>query len=180
MSGEDRGPAARYRVRIAGCDFAVSIRERDGAFQVSLGEDLLRRVDLVEVVSGRYALEIDGRVHDVAALPAAGGTAVPGRYSVTLDGETYLAEVDRHIPGSRSAAPVPAGRSEEVRSPMPGLLVAVQAAPGAQVAPGQPLIIMEAMKMQMEIRAPRAGTVRLVHVTPGEEVATGRLLVTLE
>jgi 3-methylcrotonyl-CoA carboxylase alpha subunit len=63
---------------------------------------------------------------------------------------------------------------------MPGLLVAVQVAAGAEVALGQPLIIMEAMKMQMEIRAPRAGRVRQVHVTAGEEITGGRLLVTLE
>jgi len=63
---------------------------------------------------------------------------------------------------------------------MPGLLVALHVSEGAEVALGQPVIILEAMKMQMEIRAPHAGTVRQVHVAPGQEVAGGQLLVTID
>jgi len=62
---------------------------------------------------------------------------------------------------------------------MPGLLLAVPVDQGAQVVAGQPLAIMEAMKMQMEIRAPHAGTVRRVHVSPGQELAAGQLLISM-
>ncbi len=48
------------------------------------------------------------------------------------------------------------------------------------VVAGQPLIIMEAMKMQMEIRATHAGVVREVRVAPGQDVAGNDLLVTVE
>ena len=62
---------------------------------------------------------------------------------------------------------------------MPGLVVAVLAAEGASVAAGQPLVTMEAMKMQMELRAPAAGVVRKVHVASGAEVSGGQVLVTI-
>ncbi len=179
MSEERRGPVTRYHVQIAGADIDVGIRESDGAFLVSLGA-ATHRADLVEVVPGRYALEVDGRSHDLTVLDGVPGGPALRRYSLTLDGETHLAEVVRGTPGAGSAAATPAPRPGEVRSPMPGLLLAVQVVPGAEVALDQPLIIMEAMKMQMEIRSPRAGRVRQVHVTPGEEVAGGRLLVTLD
>ena len=44
---------------------------------------------------------------------------------------------------------------------------------------GQPLIILEAMKMENEIRSPRAGTVKAIHVVPGESVEQGKVLITL-
>jgi biotin carboxyl carrier protein len=63
---------------------------------------------------------------------------------------------------------------------MPGLVVAIQAQPGTAVAAGEALIIMEAMKMQMEIRAPHAGVVREVRVAPGQDVAGNDVLATLD
>jgi len=63
---------------------------------------------------------------------------------------------------------------------MPGLIVAVQAGPGSRVEQGAVVVIMEAMKMQMEIRAPRSGHISVILVKPGEEVAKGQILATLK
>lgn len=179
MSVESQGPAKRYHVQIAGDEIEVGVREKDGALLVSLG-GVTHQADLIEVVPGRYMLVLDGRSHDLTVLGDTFGGPALRRYSLTVDGEAHQAEVGRHGPHVGRAATTSALHPGEVRSPMPGLLVAVQVAAGAEVALGQPLIIMEAMKMQMEIRAPRAGRVRQVHVTAGEEITGGRLLVTLE
>lgn len=186
--------AKRYRVRLGEEEIEVSIQdagaqEAAGTLLVSAG-GATHRVEMVEIVPGRYSFMVDARGHDLMALDAGGGTVGSGtaepeagfrRVSLTIDGETYVAEVGRwSASGARRRAAASASRSGEVRSPMPGLLVSVQVSEGAEVALGQPLIIMEAMKMQMEIRAPHAGTVRRVHVAPGEEISGGRLLVTLD
>lgn len=71
------------------------------------------------------------------------------------------------------------GRSE-VRAAMPGKVVQVLAAPGADVIAGDGLLTLEAMKMQNEVRAPRDGRVKTVHVEPGATVSSGQVLVTLE
>jgi biotin carboxyl carrier protein len=63
---------------------------------------------------------------------------------------------------------------------MPGLIVAVQVGPGSHVEQGAVVVIMEAMKMQMEIRAPRPGHISVISVKPGEEVAKGQILATLK
>ena len=68
----------------------------------------------------------------------------------------------------------------EVRATLPGLIVTVAVASGDEVAEGQPLLTIEAMKMQNEVRAPRAGRVIKVEVAPGETVATGAGLLRLE
>ncbi len=68
----------------------------------------------------------------------------------------------------------------DVRATLPGLVVRVAAAVGAGVEAGEPLVTIEAMKMQNLVRAPRAGRVSGVAVKPGQVVAVGAVLVTLE
>jgi biotin carboxyl carrier protein len=52
--------------------------------------------------------------------------------------------------------------------------------PGDAVRPRQPLVVLEAMKMEHPVAAPFEATVKAVHVTPGERVAGGAVLVELE
>jgi pyruvate carboxylase subunit B len=63
---------------------------------------------------------------------------------------------------------------------MPGLVVRVAVAVGDQVAAGQGLVVMEAMKMENELRSSAAGTVKAVHAAPGSAVEKGTVLVELE
>jgi acetyl/propionyl-CoA carboxylase alpha subunit len=72
------------------------------------------------------------------------------------------------------------GGPVDVKATLPGLVVAVSAAVGAEVMEGDSLFTIEAMKMQNEVRAPRAGRVVAVAVAVGEAVATGALLLRLE
>ena len=57
---------------------------------------------------------------------------------------------------------------------MPGAVRRVLVAAGDEVVAGQPLVVIEAMKMEHQIVAPADGTVAAVHVTPGQQVDTGR------
>jgi len=68
----------------------------------------------------------------------------------------------------------------DVRASLPGLVVAVTALPGSEVAEGDSLLRVEAMKMQNEIRAPRAGRVTAILVGVGQTVGTGDVLLRLE
>ena len=63
---------------------------------------------------------------------------------------------------------------------MPGLVLSVTAAAGAPVEKGQPLVVIEAMKMEHTVAAPRAGRVQSVDVGVGDQVAAGAELVVLE
>ena len=62
---------------------------------------------------------------------------------------------------------------------MPGRVVRVLVAAGADVAAGQGLVVVEAMKMENELRAPRAGRVAEVAVREGEAVDAGALLAVI-
>ena len=75
------------------------------------------------------------------------------------------------------------GRGKEqsaVTAPMPGTVIRVLVSPGDEVQPRQPLVVLEAMKMETPLASPYAAVVRAVHVEEGAAVTAGTLLVELE
>jgi biotin carboxyl carrier protein len=71
----------------------------------------------------------------------------------------------------------PAGGDGRVKAPIPGMVTRVLVAQGDVVAAGQPLLLLEAMKMENEIRAARAGAIEALHVAAGQGVRLGDVLV---
>lgn len=67
-----------------------------------------------------------------------------------------------------------------MRAPMPGKVIALSVAPGAMVEKGDPLLVLEAMKMEHTISAPRKGVVKGFHFAPGDQVSDGAELVDFE
>lgn len=149
--------------------------------------------DLVRLEDGR---ELHARLVDVEGTPvllltlgervyrlvARKGDA-RGRYTLSLEGRRYAVEaLDERTRTIRdlSAASAAAAGPAPLTAPMPGLIVRVTVQPGDQVAAGQGLVVMEAMKMENELRTQSAGTVRAVHAAPGQAVEKGALLVELE
>ena len=63
---------------------------------------------------------------------------------------------------------------------MPGTVIRVLVAEGDRVQPRQPLVVLEAMKMETPVVSPYEAVVRAVHVTDGDRVTGGQLLVDLE
>jgi biotin carboxyl carrier protein len=98
----------------------------------------------------------------------------PGRVLVAIDGTTWTFETGDD--GRRGDVAGGAG-SGTVIAPMPGKVVAVLVQPGDEVAIGQALVVLEAMKMETTLAAEVAGTVREVHATPGGMVDAGAVVV---
>jgi biotin carboxyl carrier protein len=123
----------------------------------------------------RMAVAVDGRVHDVQFGEDARGL------HVTLDGARHdvAIEDERERAAHQTAGAVAKG-PVVVKSAMPGILRAVLVKPGDVVAAGQPLVILEAMKMENELRAEHAGVVREVKVGVGVPVDGGAELVVLD
>ncbi len=84
-----------------------------------------------------------------------------------------LRDDPRDLEYSASAA------SGGLTTPLPGVVVAVSVKPGQQVAAGDVLMVVEAMKMEHTITAPRAGTVKAIHCAPGDRVPEGKALLEL-
>jgi biotin carboxyl carrier protein len=114
-----------------------------------------------------YSLLVDGHSLQVTA----------GENEIDVEGQRYQVEIERDL-GIRRSRAVGSERSQ-IKAPIPGLVVAVHAAIGDAVREGQPLIILEAMKMQMELKSPRSGHVTELAVKPGQEVNQGQALATV-
>ncbi len=124
----------------------------------------------------------DGKSAAVAsAAPAASAASV---YSVRVNGKAYTVEVaeggqltDVH-PGTQ-AAPAPAANGDAVKAVLAGNIFKVHVAVGDVVAQGDPLVVVEAMKMETAVVAPKAGTISQVLVSEGGVVAVGDSLVSI-
>ncbi|HLF26078.1 MAG TPA: biotin/lipoyl-containing protein [Anaerolineae bacterium] len=106
-----------------------------------------------------------------------------GEFGVLLRGRFYPVQIeDERALRLAQAARGQAAPSGEVaiKSPMPGLIVAVKVVPGQAVRKGETLVILESMKMENELKAPRDGKVGAVRVEPRQPVEQGQTLVTIE
>ena len=112
------------------------------------------------------------------------------KYKVTVNGTAYeieLEELTGAAPAAATAAPVPTpapaaapAGGEQVTSPMPGTILAINVAAGDTVKRGQVLMILEAMKMENEIMCPCDGKVASVNTSKGASVESGTLLCVIQ
>jgi len=147
-----------------------------------------------EAEGDRVVVEVDGR-----PLLLDARRTVDGAWSLSHDGALTEVRVRKeggdwvatHAGGTLKGLVLDAGRASlgpgggvgvdgtMVRAPMPGRVVQVLVSEGACVAKADPLIVVEAMKMENVLTAAAGGVVSKVHVSAGETVEAGRDLITL-
>jgi glutaconyl-CoA/methylmalonyl-CoA decarboxylase subunit gamma len=117
-------------------------------------------------------------------------TADAGHLQIAAAGRQFIAVVaiasgggsaSRQPPrATRDAGPSPAQGRQHVVAAMPGRVVRVLVSAGDRVADGQPVAVVEAMKMENELRAAKDGVVREVRVQPGAAIDTGAVVVVID
>ena len=151
---------------VGGSILRVSVRYVDGGFVMTDGgteafvKGALRDDGELSIVIS------DAQAH--AAVVEAGST-----YHLFLRGEAWAFTLIDPL-GSRGKQDAQEG---SLLSPMPGLLTMLLVEPGAHVAAGTPLLVLEAMKMEYTIKAPAAGTVESFTNAAGDRVSEGVQLV---
>ena len=178
--------AMQYEVEIGGRRRQVVVTPTGGTFAVAL-DGQTRRVDaaridaqtlslLVDTVSPAYAT-VTSAGYEVSVVPdpAASGLAVHVGgvpVGVALNGRRQWARTDE----GRASGSGP----QRLKAPMPGKVIRVLVQVGESVGPRQPVVVVEAMKMENELRASREGTVAEIHAREGMSVDAGALLIVIQ
>ncbi len=113
------------------------------------------------------------------------------KFNIKVNGKNYNVEVEEI--GGVASAPTPSapvasapvssaptgGGAGGITAPMPGNIIEINVKVGDTVAPGDIILVLEAMKMKNNITAPSGGTVQAVNIKAGDTVATGEVLVSI-
>jgi biotin carboxyl carrier protein len=158
-AGQTPDGALRLRVSVDGESSLVDV-QRSGEFGLSLVfQNSADRSTTVHVAPGQAPGELlaylAGRIAEVSV-----NASRTGRGAADADGSTH--------------------GEQKIVAPMPGRVVRVLVAAGEAVESRQPVVVVEAMKMENELRSPKAGRVKSVPVTAGTSVEAGRVLVVID
>jgi 3-methylcrotonyl-CoA carboxylase alpha subunit len=154
----------------------------------------VREVELKPLSPGRWRVRVDASEFELACetmpdgklrLVGEGGVTVA---EVTAEGARRFVRlgvldfvVEREGAGGSGRRRAAGGAHDGgLTAPMPGVITKVMVVVGDEVTKGQPLVALEAMKMEHLVRAPRPGRVKVVAASPGQMVQSGASLVELD
>lgn len=136
-------------------------------------------LDILEVESGSFSVIMGGKSVDVRLDTVKNPDPDVQAFRATLYDAPYEFALQDPRKALLAAAGGGAASGGILMAPMPGKVVKLLVKEGDLVAEGQPLLIMEAMKMQNELRAVSEGVVKKISTTEGATVETGSVLITL-
>jgi pyruvate carboxylase subunit B len=151
----------------ASCDQkGIAFLKGDGPLMVRKGKNNQNCGD--EEMSGSYTVVVDGKSYSVQVAEG--------------DAEISVAPVAVETPEATPAAPVTSGGkgSIEINSQTPGNVWKILKAPGDSVNEGEQIMILEAMKMEIDIVAEKTGVIKSIEVNTNDAVVDGQLLATME
>lgn len=143
----------------------------------------------IEFLLGKGQVSVNKTANKEAA-PAAQASST-GEYTVKVNGKNYAVKLegdkatvngksyDVNVKAGIETKAASSGDGEEVKAGLPGNVLRIEVSEGDEVAEGDVLLVVEAMKMETEIKSPKAGTVQSILVAQGDKVVSGQALVTL-
>ena len=148
-------------------DKGIMFLQGNGVIGVRKGVNESAKSETVASGGNEYTVKVNGKNY---AVKLDGDKA-------TVNGKTYDINVKEGI--ESSSASTSSGEGEAVKAGVPGNVLRIEAPEGTEVAEGDVLLVLEAMKMEIEVKSPRAGTVQSVLVSQGEKVVNEQELVLL-
>ena len=160
-------------------------------------DNRLREVEMISKDGNKVEIAVDGKIYDIDVVMSESGFC-----SILYEGRSYNAESVRHSEGrytitthfrnfdielSNPQKKYLRGRQssvddvqETITSPMPGKIIKVMVVENQEVKQGDPLIVVEAMKMQSTYTAAQNAIVEKVHIDEGDSVTRDQLLITFK
>jgi biotin carboxyl carrier protein len=169
----------KFVVRVDGQERTVRVARDNGVYRVEIGDRVLSVDCRTFGDAGTLSFLIDRKSYLIESAPV---QPDQGRYFARVMGRHYDVDVlDELLLAVRDAERVHEHTGNyTVRAPMPGLVIQVKVAVGDRVAAGDPVVVMEAMKMRNELVTEVGGTVAEVASGPGAKVDSQAPLVVIE
>ena len=164
----------KLTLQTEGREQPIEIQSAAPMYRFRLGDGPERHANVEMPEPDVYSVLLDGRVYDGRV------EETPAGLVVVIDGYRFEIAVRDPRRWSRKDAARSGEGVQTVLAPMPGKVVRVLVAPGDEVAAGQGLLVVEAMKMQNEMKASRAGRILSVAAKEGATVTAGEVLATIE
>jgi biotin carboxyl carrier protein len=162
----------RYEVDVDGRTISVNVHRADGHFVVEVdGREWT--IDAARIDSHVLSLLVGSTSREVTIVP----DTTPGQLVVGIGAVPMSVAVNGRRRWGRKEEGGIGGGPQRLMAPMPGKIVRILARPGSIVQPRQPLVVVEAMKMENELRATGAGVVSELFVQEGQSVDAGTLLL---
>lgn len=144
--------------------------------EVDLTED--HDLDMIRNEDGSYNVLFNNRSYSIEVLDVLRDEKW---VKLSIDGEVYDVELKDEVDAlveRLGFSDVTDAGAEDCLAPMPGLVLSVDVEKGAEVESGQPLLILEAMKMENVIKSAHAGVIDEIRVVSGDKVEKGQVLIT--
>ena len=169
-----------FDVEVNGRGRTISIERATADHYRVIVDGHAQLVDAKRVGSFGLSLLFDGADRSSREIQVS-PSGVPGEMLVGIDGKSGTVVLNGRRTGHGVAEGGGHARGEQsVVAPMPGRVVRLLVAGGDDVIARQPIIVVEAMKMENELRSPKAGRVKEIAVKAGESVVAGRVLAVIE
>lgn len=149
------------------------------------GEKIFARVDdreyeleASEVEPNVYLLKNENKIYEVFVSPKSDSNAP---YNVKINNQEF--EINLSDPKRLRGSNASGGQADgivEIKTAMPGKLVRVFTEQGAEIKQGEPILVVEAMKMQNEMKSPKDGVVKEIRFAEGATVNAGDVLAVIE
>ena len=161
-----------YEVTIDDTVFSVSVEATEDGFLVGIDDQEPRQVDFRELDPKVWSLLMSGRSYEV-------GLQQDGdEWSMDIYGVAYQGSA---VDPRRKALRLAGGSDQGLlKTAMPGRVVRLLVGEGDTVTKGQPIIVVEAMKMENEMKAPTDGVIKNIRVEEGQAVEAGAALILVE
>jgi biotin carboxyl carrier protein len=156
---------ATYRVSVGQQEYVIDVNKEQVLINGKPIDASLTPIN----EGGLFLLRRENRAREMHIHPKGNS-----EYGVMVDGRHLVAQVEK---GSKARRRIEPGCEGTLVAPMPGMVVNVLVKEGQRVDSGEPLVVLESMKMQMQLRSPFSGQVARIAVQNKSQVEKGALLI---
>jgi biotin carboxyl carrier protein len=152
----------------------------NNTFQFDVENDVVSQLDAVSVEKDKFHILKDNTPYQAEIIAT---DFINKTYTVKVNNTTYTVAIANALDLLIKEMGFEVGAAKQVnaiKAPMPGLILEISVAVGQEVKENDPLLILEAMKMENSILSPRDGVIKSITMTKGAAVEKGALLIEFE